>query len=256
VSAAELFVDTLATGGSYLGDAAVAYDAFMPPGTVFDDDRIHLETLRRAGGTGLELGVGTGRFLLAARHAGLALEGVDRSPSMLERCRRHLVEAGLDATVHEGDIAPLALDRTYDAIVGTASTFTLVDDPLVAADALRSYLAHLRPGGALSLTMFTGAAGTSNFVWRLRRTGTDAETGLTYVVHEATGADVAPQTLLVYNRLEVVDPDGALVRTSLQKLRLRWWHREELTDVLRTVGFDGVRVFGQGDGWVVVAHRP
>jgi hypothetical protein len=23
-----------------------------------------------------------------------------------------------------------------------------------------------------------------------------------------------------------------------------------LTDVLRTVGFDGVRVFGDGDGWV------
>ena len=251
-----MFVDTFATGGSYAGRGAVAYDAFLPPGTVFADDRVHLETLRRAGGTGLELGVGNGRFLMAALEAGLDVHGVDRSPDMLARCRQHLDAAGRTTVLHEGDIAPLALGRTYDAIVATAGTFTLVDDALRAADALRSYHDHLRPGGALSITAFTGAATTSGFVWRLRRTGTDPASGRTFLVHEATGDGTEPQTILTYNRLEVFDADGALVRTSLQKVVLRWWHRDELADALRTVGFDQVRVFGDSDGWVVVAHRP
>ncbi len=256
MSTADLFVDTLSTGGSYAGRGAVAYDAFMPPGTVFADDRVHLETLRRAGGVGLELGVGNGRFLLGALEAGLDVHGVDRSPDMIARCHRHLDAAGLSTEIHEGDIAPLALGRTYDAIVATAGTFTLIDDALRAGDALRSYHEHLRPGGAVSITAFTGAAATSGFTWRLRRTGTDPDTGITFLVHEATGPGTEAQTILTYNRLEVFDADGQLVRTSVQKLLMRWWHRDELTDVLRTVGFDGVRVFGDGDGWVVVAHRP
>ena len=251
-----MFVDRLDPGGRYLGVTALAYDACMPPGTVFDDDHVHLETLRRAGGTGLELGVGNGRFLLAALDQGLTVEGIDHSPDMLERCRHHLAIRRMHAELHQGEFAPLALGRTYDSIVATAGSFSLVTDPVLAAASLRSCHDHLVPGGALSISMFTSdGRGTTRFVWRLRRTGTDDATGLTYVTHESTGLDPAPQTILTYNRIETYDPDGELVATRLNKLRLRWWQQDELVDAVRTAGFEAVRVFGGSDGWVLTARR-
>lgn len=59
MSAAERFVDQLPANNSYTGGAARVYDAWMPPGTVFDDDVVHQESIRRAGGTGLELATGS-----------------------------------------------------------------------------------------------------------------------------------------------------------------------------------------------------
>ena len=63
MSDAKRFVDRLPANNSYTGGAARVYDAWMPPGTVFADDAVHQETLRRADGTGLELACGNGRFL-------------------------------------------------------------------------------------------------------------------------------------------------------------------------------------------------
>ena len=79
MSDAERFVDRLPTNNSYTGAAARVYDAWMPPGTVFDDDAVHQETLRRAGGTGLELATGNGRFLIPALEAGLDVQGIARA---------------------------------------------------------------------------------------------------------------------------------------------------------------------------------
>jgi hypothetical protein len=103
--------------------------------------------------------------------------------------------------LHQGDIAPLALDRQYSVIVCPAGSFTLVADAARAAAALASYREHLLPGGQLAITMFVpGPGDVTDFQWPLRRTGT-AEDGTTYVVHEATGDDLTPQVQLVYNRL-------------------------------------------------------
>ena len=101
---AERFVDRLPANNSYTGGAARVYDAWMPPGTVFDDDIVHQETLRRAAGTGLELASGNGRFLIPALEAGLDVQGIDNSPAMLEICQRHATERGLDVVLHEGDV--------------------------------------------------------------------------------------------------------------------------------------------------------
>ena len=96
MAASDQFIDTLPERG-YDEVLAPAYDAWLPPGTVFADDRVHLGVIRRAGGTALELGTGNGRFLVPARQQGLDVEGLESSPHMLARCRAHLAAAGLDA---------------------------------------------------------------------------------------------------------------------------------------------------------------
>ncbi len=257
MAAADRFVDTLSVDSSYRGAAALAYDAWMPPGTRFSDDGVHRRVIRECGGTALELATGNGRFLIPAREAGLDVEGVDASPDMLAVCRRHATERGLDVVLHEGDIAPLALGRRYAAIVCPAGSFTLITDVERAAAALRSYHDHLEPGGQLAITMFApGPDDTTGFMWRLRRTGTDERTGITYVVDEATGEDRTPQTLLTYNRAEVYDHDGRLLRTEMRKLRTRWWGREELAEALVGAGFEEPSEVGDEDGWITIARRP
>ena len=233
------------------------YDAWMPPGTVFDDDVVHRETLRRADGTGLELASGNGRFLIPALEEGLDVQGIDNSPAMLEICRAHATERGLDVVLHEGDIAPLALDRRFHAIVCPAGSFGLIIDEDTALEALASYFEHLEPGGRLSITSFTaGPNDTTHFGWRLRRTGTDRVSGKTFIVDEAVGDDVTPQTLLTYNRVETYDADGRQIATEIRKICVRWWHRDQFVEALRNTGFTDIKLLGDDHGWVALAIRP
>ncbi|MCB9381922.1 MAG: hypothetical protein H6513_14650 [Acidimicrobiaceae bacterium] len=93
---------------------------------------------------------------------------------------------------------------------------------------------------------------TTGFQWRLRRTGTDGDQGLTYVTHEAIGLDdTAPQVHLVFNRLgsrrrwraagHLVPPDASAL---LAGRRSRW---------RCAAGFAEVQVHGGDDGWVALA---
>jgi SAM-dependent methyltransferase len=257
VSAAARFVDRLPVGAPYDGIVALAYDAWMPPGTVFPDDAFHAEIIRTASGPSLELGVGNGRFLIPLAEGGeRRLEGIDSSADMLDRCRRHATARQLDVVLHHGDIAPLALGRSYHAIVCPAGSFTLVTDEARVRRALASYLDHLEPGGTLAITLFRpGPADDTGFGWRLRRTGT-GDDGTTYVVHEAVGQDLEPQVQLAYNRVESYDAAGVLRSTLLRKFRLRWWTREQFAADLRAAGFVEIEDVGDAHAWITTARRP
>jgi SAM-dependent methyltransferase len=256
MAASDQFVDRLPDRG-YDGAAALAYDAYLPPGSEMPDDALYRRVIAGCGGTALELGSGNGRFLVPARRHGLDVEGLDSSADMLERCRRNAAAAGVEATLHHGDMSPLTLDRTFAAIVAPAGTFTLIADVELAHDSLASYHAHLAPGGTLAFRCHTVAPGeTTGFTWRLRRTGTDAETGITYVSHEATGDDDAsPQTHLWFSRLEAYDQEGRLLDTWFRRLRLRWWTKDELTDALTAAGFANTKLVGDDHDWVAIATR-
>jgi len=255
VGASDQFIEQMADRG-YDGVTALAYDAWLPPGTTFPDDAWYLRVIEQCGGTALELGAGNGRFLIPARERGLDVEGIDSSADMLERCRLHAAAAGLDVTLHHGDIAPLALDRTYRAIVCPAGTFTLIADLDRAHRALASYRTHLERGGTLSFTCHTEEPGeTTGFTWRLRRTGTAADTGITYVAHEATGDDDSTeQVQLWFSRLESYDRDGLLTGTWLRRIRLRWWTRDEMRSALEDAGFADVEFLGDEYDWLVTAR--
>lgn len=241
---------------AYTGLLADAYDAWLPPGVEFPDDRLYQRVIAEAGGTALELGTGNGRFLIVARQRGLDVEGLEASADMIAHCRRHASERVLDIVVHHGDFAPLALDRRYAAIVCPAGSFTLVADIDRATEAVAGFHRHLVPGGRLAMgcrTETRPVTGTG-FTWRLRRTGTDPATGTTYVAHEATGPDDGdPAVQLHFGRVEAYDRGGRLVETRFSRLRLRSWTRDELGATLGDAGFGALEFSGDDQDWVVVA---
>jgi SAM-dependent methyltransferase len=240
----------------YSGALADAYDSWISVDELLPEESAYRRLLDGVEGTILELGCGTGRPLLRWLEAGLDVEGIDSSADMLAILRRHAAERGLSPTVHHGDFAPLALSRTYEAIVCPAGTFTLIDDVDRAIAALESYWHHLRPGGRLGLTLVVP---TENFdeqlTWRVRRTGTSAD-GTSYMVHEAIRCDRERRLQVTYNRMETFDRDGRLIGSDLRRFHLLWWQRDEFSALLESLGYVDVRSPGGDDGWIAIGRRP
>ncbi len=248
--------DRIPVNEPYDGVVADAYDTWVPVDEPWPDEVVYRDVLRDVEGPILELGCGTGRPLLRWLAEGLAIEGLDASADMLSILRRHATERGLSPVLHHGDFAPLRLDRSFGAIVCLAGSFMLVDDEDRAVEALASYADHLVPGGLLGLSLGVPTVDEGpSFVWRLRRTGTDAA-GVSYIVHEAMHSDLDEQVATVYDRIERYDPGGRLLDTTMRRHRLRWWERGAFEALLTGVGFTDVRSVGRDSGWVTLARRP
>ena len=89
----------------------------------------------------------------------------------------------------------------------------------------------------------------------MRRTATDATSGITYVAHEATGIDdLAEQVHLSFSRVETYDPDGRLIDTWFRRIRLRWWTHDEMRSALADAGFADIEFLGDDHDWLVTAR--
>jgi SAM-dependent methyltransferase len=97
----------------------------------------------------LEPMCGTGLNLIPFLQAGAQCDGMDNSPFMLERCRRHLAAAGLTCTVYEQDITTCHVDQRYRFIFIPGGSFGLMTSTGHAQTALRQLAQALEPGGWL-----------------------------------------------------------------------------------------------------------
>ena len=120
------------------------------------DEKVEAEILKLIGRTPfdglLDLGTGTGRMLelLADRYRRAI--GIDSSRNMLAIARAQLDEAGIThASVRQGDILNLPLDRESFDVVTIHQVLHFLHDPLPAlAEAARM----LRPGGRIVVVDF------------------------------------------------------------------------------------------------------
>ena len=251
----ELVHDDIPTNQPYAGPFAEAYDVWMPPTGLDSDVAIYRRALERRAGPALELGCGNGRLLIGYVREGFEVEGVDSSADMLALCAAHARAAGLDITLHHADWLTLSLERTYATIYNPAGSFSLIADDDDAHRALAGWLRHLEPAGQLLIAMGIPTADFgANFEWRVRRSGTRASDGVTFMVHEAVRVDADAQVHHVLNRHEQWSAAGELIATRMRRHRLRWWTREQLEAMLATCGYVGVRSHGEADGFITVAH--
>ncbi|MGI5267911.1 class I SAM-dependent methyltransferase [Nonomuraea sp. CA-218870] len=97
----------------------------------------------------LDLGCGTGSLMLLLAQQGHRPTGVDLSPRMIDQAARKLGEAGLSAPLLLGDAGdpPVAAGARFDAVLVRHLLWTLP----APEEALRRWLALLRPGGRLVL---------------------------------------------------------------------------------------------------------
>ncbi len=219
------------------------------------DRDLYLALADRAGGSVLELGVGSGRLAVPLAEAGWTVTGVDNDPAMLDRARARAARAGAAAA---GRLQLVLADMERLGVPGGAGTagaiptdhrlgfialnsLMLLADRAAQAGALRALAEHLAPGGLAVVDMWLpDADDLARYDGRviLEYAREDPETGRLVVktgsaVHDAATGRVTLTTIFDEG------PPG--------EPPIRWVRR----DRLRLVGADELCAFAEAAGLVV-----
>ncbi len=144
-------MDSYAVSAKYYDDAYAAEPDLV-------DLLFYLDLAKQFGGPVLEIACGTGRILLPIARAGIEINGVDKSSSMLQVLREQLerepAEIRNRVTISKGDMRTFRLSREFPLVTipfrPMQHMHTLPDQ--VAA--LETAAVHLAPGGILAFDVF------------------------------------------------------------------------------------------------------
>jgi len=224
-------------GDFYYGLVAAAYDPYLAA-VDFGDAPLYRRLIAAQGGAALELACGTGRLLVPYRAEGLAVEGLDASAEMLERCRAKAAAAGVAATLHHAAMESFALPRRYRTLYCAVGSFMLVSDLEARDAALAACHAHLEPGGLLALSLERPSATPPPAEPRLRREAKRADGAILRAWEQAVPAD-APGVERWRMRNEVL-VDGSVVASETHVMRLRPEAPEAMAALLAVRGFGDI----------------
>lgn len=114
----------------------------------YDEQAAHITTAirerRPSAATLLEVGCGTGQFLVRLRNT-FTVEGLDISSEMLDVARRRVP----GVTLHVGDMRTFRLEREFDAVVCLFSSIGYMTTSEDLGRALENMASHLATGGVL-----------------------------------------------------------------------------------------------------------
>jgi SAM-dependent methyltransferase len=117
-----------------------------------------LEAAQASGGPVLEIGCGTGRVLIPAARAGIAITGLDLSEHMLGVCRERLArepdEVQARARLVRADMREFDLGQTYRLVTTPFRPFQHLETVEGQISCLRCIRRHLAPDGRLILDLF------------------------------------------------------------------------------------------------------
>lgn len=221
--------------------AAPFYDADYATLRGDADVSFYVDLAKELGGPVLEMGCGTGRILLPTAREGIRIHGIDLSPDMLARLASKLAAEPAEVrdrvTFSRGDI------RT----AGAGGEFALVTAPfgvaqlLLTRDDQRAWLRnvrrHLTAGGALCFDVFQ-----PDFSYLAAPRGPYTDIDRTDPGSGRRTRRIARTT--PRNEFQVIDiefrwiveEDGGTTETGCN-LRLRWFTRGELENLLELEGF-------------------
>jgi SAM-dependent methyltransferase len=226
-------------GWGYGTLASEVYELDKPIGSSFGDVEYYRDALDGIDGRVLEPAVGTGRILIPLVQAGVDVEGYDSSPEMLEICRSHCAERGLDPVLQTGDMTTFVDAQRYSAVIVPTGSITLLDGRTALLDALACFRECLVRGGRLVVDVPAPQIVSASEAMRSWRSEDCVWTLQTVHVDYDSAAN---QTLrwLRYEKWR----DGALEATELQLFRLQQWSLTEFEALLVQCGFSNPEVIG------------
>ena len=232
---------------------AELYD-LLPAHSQRGDVDFYVQLCRSAGGKVLELGCGTGRVTVPIALAGLEVVGLDRSETMLDRCRDKVSsqppEVRARIQVVKGDMTDFRLEHTFNSAVIPFRAFQHlleVDEQLAC---LRCVNRHLRAGGTLAFDCFqVNLQKMANR--RLRETEDVPEFELPDGRRlRRRSRIVATHRSWQYNDVEIIyhltDAAGK-TRRLVQAFLMRYFFRYELEHLLARAGFEVAELYGDFD---------
>ena len=215
----------------------------------FDRD-FYLELAGSARGPVLEVACGTGRITLPCLQAGVAIEGLDLFPAMLDTLRRKADRLGVSPVLHRADMREFALPGRYALVFCAFNGFVHC---LTTADqlrALRTWRAHLAPGGTVVFNVFYpgreylgGPEGTPVLEAEVRHPAT----GLPVRIYDTRSLDRVAQ--VQHSRMEIqeLDAEGRVTATHPSETDMRWTFRPEMELLLAAAGYSRWEIWGGFD---------
>ena len=240
------------------------YDAFPDLPAIYDavplyvarrDVGFYVDEAEDAGGHVLEVGCGTGRILLAVARSGSAIEGLDASAEMLERCRAKLQKEPDDVrhrvTLHRADARTFDIGRQFDLVIApfrVMQHLTTIEDQLAF---LHSAARHLRQGGRLAFDVFNpdfNALVSADGTEREDTPNTKLPDGRSFRragrVARVRWIDQVSEIELIYY---VTPESGGPVERHVQSFDMRWFLSAELVHLLARAGFRVRSIYGDFD---------
>ena len=203
----------------------------------------------------MEVGCGTGRVLIPTARAGIAITGLDLSPSMLAVCRCNLAQEPPETQARvqlvEGDMRNFDLDREFVLVTLPFRPFqhlTSVADQIACLTTLHR---HLATGGWLVLDLFNPSVPYLADPARLDEFGDEPEITMPdgrRVLRRARITDhdyfnQVQDTELIYY---VTHPDGRVERL-VHSFPLRYLFRFEAEHLLARCGFEVEALYADYD---------
>ena len=137
-------------------DIAELYDPWSA--SVTEDVGFYLEEARRARGTVVELGVGTGRIAIPVAADGIRVIGVDSSRGMLEVCARRAALAGVELDLRVGDLRRPPVHERVPLVLCPFRSLLHLQEDRDRREALAAVAALLAPKGRFVFDVFRPGA--------------------------------------------------------------------------------------------------
>jgi len=200
--------------------------------SVVEDVGFYVEEARAAGGTVVELGVGTGRIAIPVASEGVPVIGVDSSEGMLAVCRRRAELAGVAhlLDLRLGDLREPPVSERVRLVTCPFRSFLHLDTDAERLRALRAARELLVPGGRLAFDVFAPSRGDieeTHGRWLEREPG----------IWERADWDEVSRTLT----LSVRDDHGG------STMSLAWLAPEDWRRLLAEAGFELEALYGWFD---------
>jgi SAM-dependent methyltransferase len=218
---------------TYLNLCTQVYD-LSKPNPPKDAYALYREYAQNCKGLILEPMCGTGRFLLPFLEEGFDIQGFDASPHMLEALRAKAKVKNLEPNVWHGFLADLESITKYALIFIPSGSFGLITDLGEARLCLKKIYDQLENEGTFVFEAETLDAAPNQFnIWR--GSAWNREDGKCIITNfvDLPPVNCVFSTLFKY---ELID-GHSLVKTEIEKLKIRLYEPYYLIDMLKEAGF-------------------
>ncbi|MBK8812182.1 MAG: class I SAM-dependent methyltransferase [Acidobacteria bacterium] len=212
----------------------------------------------QTGGPVLELGAGTGRVTIPIAEAGIPIHALDADAGMLDGLRTRLEDRPARirelVTVVPGNMRDFDLGAQFALVIAPFRAFLHNLDESQQRACLDCVRRHLVPGGLFAFNIFHPSleymsyhAGPLQGVWRWVATF-DRPDGGFVMRSESNRYDTLNQIVHSNHRYDEYGPDGTLIGSWMQRLKLAYLYPRDVRALLSAAGFKDIRIDGDFNG--------
>lgn len=184
----------------------------------------------------LEPMCGTGRFLLPLLEEGFNVHGFDASEHMLKALQLKAKNKNLSPNVWQGFVQNLSSGERYSLIFIPSGSFGLITDLDSVTSALKVFFEHLTDDGVLVFEAETNNTVPPLGVWRGSKWMQDDGKMILLSQCAFLGNNICSSI----GKYELVN-NNAVIQNEIEEYKVRIYKPDELTEILKSVGFSKVR---------------